>query len=303
MTETTNYHLKKPDDTDPTDQRPFNDNSDIIDEELAKRYTKEEIDGQEAVLLGEVTKNTAALTELIDNGAKNKLNHTAYTRTVNGVTYTVNADRSITITSDGTNTQSLLYLVQNYTGVPAENYVLSGCPGGSSTTYDLRVKVGSTTYINYEGGTEFTYNGTDSFESTIVVRANQTLNITMKPMVCTKAEWDISQSYEQYIPSNKELAESKIDVGLNAIPSGITLEAFADSLPLGTHICFYNSANNASDAPVNVHAIVEIHKYSSNTGDMTFNPLSTTYQLNEYRKLLTAGTWRDWVVFTGTAVT
>jgi len=207
MTETTNYHLKKPDDTDPTDQRPFNENADILDEELAKRYTKTEIDEQEAVLLGEVTKNTDALIELVDGGAKNKLNHTAYTRTVNGVTYTVNADRSITITSDGTNTQSLLYLVQNYTGVPAGTYVLSGCPGGSSATFDLRVKVGDTTYTNYEGGTEFAYNGTDSFESTIVVRASQTLDITMQPMVCTKADWDISQAYQPYRPSYLELYE------------------------------------------------------------------------------------------------
>ena len=152
-----------------------------------------------------VAADTAALIELVDSGAKNKLNHTAYTRTVNGVTYTVNADRSITITSDGTNTQSLLYLVQNYTGVPAGTYVLSGCPGGSSATFDLRVKVGSTTYTNYEGGTEFAYNGTDSFESTIVVRASQTLDITMQPMVCSKASWDISRAYVPYRPSYDEL--------------------------------------------------------------------------------------------------
>lgn len=206
MTETTNYHLKKPDDTDPTDQRPFNDNSDIIDEELAKRYTKTEIDEQEAVILEEVTKNTTVIAELVDGADKNKLNHTAYTRTVNGVTYTVNADRSITITSDGTNTQSLLYLVQNYE-LPAGDYVLSGCSEGSSTTFDLRVKAGSTTYINYDGGTEFTYNGTDALESTIVVRAAQTLNITMKPMICTKTEWGASQSYQPYRPSYQELYE------------------------------------------------------------------------------------------------
>lgn len=145
------------------------------------------------------------LAELVDAGAKNKLNHTAYTRTVNGVTFTINADRSITITSDGTNTQSLLYLVQNYTGVPAGNYVLSGCPSGSFTTFDLRVKVGSTTYTNYSGGTEFTYNGTDTFESTIVVRASQTLNITMYPMICTKAAWDASHAYVPHRPSYDEL--------------------------------------------------------------------------------------------------
>lgn len=151
--------------------------------------------------------NRAALVNLVDEGAKNALNHTAYTRTVNGVDYTVNADRSIGITSDGTNTQSLLYLIQNYTGLPAGKYVLSGCTGGSSTTYDIRVKVGNTTYINYDDGTEFTYNGTDNVESSIVVRAGQTLNITMKPMICLKDEWDISKKYQPYRPTYQELYE------------------------------------------------------------------------------------------------
>lgn len=242
---------------------------------------------------------TAAAVEVVDNGPKNLLNHTAYTRTVNKVTYTVNADRSIQISSAGDNTQSLLFLVQNYT-LPAGRYVLSGCSGGSSTTYDLRISVGgSAFYINYDGGTEFTYNGIDTFEASIVVRAGQTVNITMKPMICLKALWDISQVYQPYVPTNGNLYENKIDVVLNVIPSGTTLQAFADSLPLGTHHCFYNSANNASDVPVNVHAIVDVHKYSSSTGDMTFSPISTTYHNREYRKILSSGSWRDWQEFVG----
>ena len=190
-TNTTNYGWTKPSYQDAADIEVINGTIDNIDAQVKANDDK----------------SNSALVELVDSGAKNKLNHTAYTRTVNGVTFTVNADRSITITSDGTNTQSLLYLVQNYTGVPAGNYVLSGCPSGSSTTFDLRVKVGSTTYTNYDGGTEFTYNGTDIFESTIVIRASQTLNITMKPMVCSKAEWNISQQYAPYRPSYQELYE------------------------------------------------------------------------------------------------
>ena len=330
-------------------------------------------------------KLTAAAIEVIDNGPKNLLNHTAYTRTVNKVTYTVNADRSIQISSAGNNTQSLLYLVQNYTGVPAGNYVLSGCTGGSATTYDLRVKVGSSAfYINYDGGTEFFYNGTDSFEASIVVRASQTVNITMKPMICTKADWNVSQVYQPYrfekvslqqaysdgiliatnanlndyttaglyyatiavastltntpykttgfrlvveknslsgaavfqtiVPTSqtgvsmmyKRVYENngwgnwlKFNAALDVIPSGTTLQAFADSLPLGAHHCFYNSANNASDAPVNTHAMVDIHKYSSTTGDITFNPISTTYHNRAYRKILSSGTWRTWQEFVG----
>lgn len=147
----------------------------------------------------------AVLIELVDEGPKNKLPNTAYTRVVNGVSYTVNADRSVTISSDGTNTQSLLYLVQNITNLKAGTYVLSGCTGGSPATYDLRVKAGNTTYNNYDGGTEFTYNGIDSLEASIVVRAAQTLDITIKPMICSEAEWGISHAYVPYRPSYDEL--------------------------------------------------------------------------------------------------
>ena len=190
-TNTTNYGWTKPSYEDAADIEVINGTIDNIDAQLKANDDK----------------SNSALVELVDSGAKNKLNHTAYTRTVNGVTFTVNADRSITITSDGTNTQSLLYLVQNYT-IPAGRYVLSGCSGGSTTTYDVRIRVGgSAFYINYNGGTEFTYNGTDTFEASIVVRASQTLNITMKPMICTKAEWNISQQYAPYRPSYQELYE------------------------------------------------------------------------------------------------
>lgn len=206
-TETTNYHLIKPGDTDPVDNAPLNQNFDSIDAAIADHVADTNNPHQvtkEQVGLGNVD-NVATkdvLARLVDAGAKNLLNHTVYTRTVNGVTYTVNVDMSITITSDGTNTQSLLYLTQN-APLAAGTYILSGCTGGSSTTYDLRVKVGDTITNNYDGGTEFSSYGT--IETSIVVRAAQTLNITIEPMVCTKAAWDISQKYVPHRPSYDEL--------------------------------------------------------------------------------------------------
>ena len=143
------------------------------------------------------------LAELVDSGAKNLLNHTAYTRTVNGVTYTVNADRSITITSDGTNTQSLLYLTMN-APLAAGTYILAGCTGGSPTKYDMRVKVSDTITTNYDGGTAFSSDGTP-IEASIVVRASQTLNVTINPMICTAEDYAISPEVVPYRPSYDEL--------------------------------------------------------------------------------------------------
>ena len=151
-----------------------------------------------------VAADTAALIELVDAGAKNKLKNTAYTREVNGVSYTVNTDGSVAITSDGTNTLSQLYLTRDDTSLSAGEYVLSGAPGGSTTTYDVRVKIGDQTTINHSGGSDFVSDGSGSTVS-IIVRANQTLDITIKPMICTKAAWDISRAYVPYRPSYDEL--------------------------------------------------------------------------------------------------
>lgn len=182
-TTTENLGMTLPDTTDLVDVTVLNANFSAID-----------------TFAGTQTGRTAAL---IDAGAKNKLDHTAYTRTVNGVTYTVNADRSITITSDGTNTQSLLYLAQN-ASLPAGDYILSGCTGGSSTTYDLRVKVGDTVTHNYDDGTPFTADGSQ-IEASIVVRAAQTLNITIDPMICTADDYAASPDYVPYVPTMLEL--------------------------------------------------------------------------------------------------
>lgn len=154
--------------------------------------------------LSDVAPLQAELVELVDSGAKNRLKNNAYTRDVNGVSYTINDDKSVTVSSDGTNTQSLLYLTQADLGLPAGNYVLSGVSGGSSTTYDIRVKVGSNTTINYNGGSSFTTDGS-AFEVSIVVRAAQTLNITVYPMICSASAWAISQTYMPYTPTLYEL--------------------------------------------------------------------------------------------------
>lgn len=182
-TTTENLGMTLPDTTDPVDVTVLNGNFSAID-----------------TFAGQQAGRTASL---IDAGAKNKLDHTAYTRTVNGVTYTVNADRSITITSDGTNTQSLLYLVQN-APLPAGSYILSGCTGGSSTAYDLRVKVGDTVTHNYDDGTPFTADGSP-IEASIVVRAAQTLSITISPMICTADDYAASPDYVPYVPTMLEL--------------------------------------------------------------------------------------------------
>lgn len=213
-TTTENLGMTLPGTTDPVDVTVLNGNFSALDAFAGQQTAKDtEQDGRMTAIENEVTDQDSRLTALetsvaalVDVGPKNKLDHTAYTRTVNGVTYTVNADRSVTITSDGTNTLSQLYLVYNDTSIPAGSYVLSGCTGGSSTTFDLRVKVGDTISTNYDGGTPFQTDGS-ALTVSIIVRASQTLNVTIRPMICTADDYAASPAYAPYTPTLRELYE------------------------------------------------------------------------------------------------
>ncbi len=171
------------------------------------------------------------LAEVIDSGAKNLclvdiqrilvLNPTA-TQSGNTITkdnhlfFTINSN-DITINSDGQNNLCFLQLCNqnNFTIQDGITYMLSGCRGGSFTTYDLRVSYGTGTY-NYPQYSEpipVVYRNDTTYNIAIVVRANQTLSdITIRPMLCTKSDWNISQSYVPYkTPYDGTATQSEIE--------------------------------------------------------------------------------------------
>ncbi len=139
-----------------------------------------------------------SLVELVDSGAKNIVTSTATTDTINGITYTVNSDGSIT--ANGTATDLSTFRVATAFTAPA-TMVLSGCPaGGSNTTYELRL---SQNVRDYGAGAFIENTITDNIA--IIVRKDVALsNIVFRPMICTKAAWDISQAYQPYRPSYQD---------------------------------------------------------------------------------------------------
>lgn len=67
---------------------------------------------------------------------KNLLNVTATSQTINGITFTVNDDKSITV--NGTATADAEISLRIISLEPNVNYYLSGCPqGGATTTYHI----------------------------------------------------------------------------------------------------------------------------------------------------------------------
>ena len=67
---------------------------------------------------------------------KNLLKNNAVTKTVSGVTFTINDDKSITV--NGTATAQISFMINNKVGLGIGNYILTGCPsGGSNNTFYL----------------------------------------------------------------------------------------------------------------------------------------------------------------------
>lgn len=148
-----------------------------------------------------------ALNEL---GAKNILKNNTTSQTVNGVTFTVNEDGSVTANGTASNTT---WLALYRSAIPMGNYILSGCPnGGGDNTYRMQLR-------KYSDSTDVTAKDTGNgsrFEiedSTIeyvvhigVSKGRTVNNLTFYPMIRYASITD--DTYEPYSMTNKELTDS-----------------------------------------------------------------------------------------------
>lgn len=160
-------------------------------------------------------------------GAKN-LNARPYThpdtRTYNGVTWTVNADGSITAngTATGGNSQFQCHprisTGANPLVLPNGKYIVSGCPsGGSGTKYFVQILAtinGTANVYAYEygAGREFTLNGDDYSPDCVtlgvylyIVDGQTVNNITFKPMVRVASDDDAT--WTEGAMTNRQLTE------------------------------------------------------------------------------------------------
>ena len=171
--------------------------------------TGEEVD--EALTAGLQSK--AALVGIVDGGAKNKLSQTASTTTHKGITFTVNNDGTVTAngTNDGTNDSFISIKILTAAEIGAlAGCILSGAPTNDIGAYiSLEEKGGSyRTYCRDEGEGVTIPEISTEVNVHIVVPENAVAdNLVFKPMICTAAEWDISQEFQPYRPSYQELYE------------------------------------------------------------------------------------------------
>lgn len=156
---------------------------------------------------------------------KNLLDNTATTKISNGITFTVNSDK--TVLADGTNdTSANSSLVINRYDLSPGTYILNGCPsGGARNTYRLAIQeTGSYSILGSidigNGSGEFTIDTTTNVQIAIFIQKGLTVNnLLFKPMLRKATIAD--DTYEQYgaSPSPDYLSEIENLEGENICPS------------------------------------------------------------------------------------
>ena len=183
---------------------------------LALKADSSDVTAEAALRIAADNKLTAALAELIDSGAKNiiQMTHSSGSSEKYGVTCTWDANAgTMTLTGSHASADNTA-IFEFYSGnasdqrvLPAGTYHLSGVPaGGSTSTY--RAQLSPMNTVETGNGADFTLSSSSYAAYRILVSGNVnfgTSGMIFRPMVCTKAAWDISQAFVKYRPSMDEL--------------------------------------------------------------------------------------------------
>ena len=171
-----------------------------------------------------LTADEAAIAEVVDNGAKNLVQIMQDSLSIYNIVFSVNKlEGTITITGSTASAYKAFRFFgdPDTTGwsygipIPKGTYVLSGLPSGASQAgvrYILGVTPSQsdarTTTQIYDGGYVFTIgNDTTRIDLAVYVPAGQDLSapFVFKPIICTKAAWDVSQKIVPYCPTMAEM--------------------------------------------------------------------------------------------------
>ena len=130
---------------------------------------------------------------------KNLLKNNAVTKTVSGVTFTINDDKSITV--NGTATAQISFMINNKVGLGIGNYILTGCPsGGSWNTFYLTAYASSAWLKSPDFGSGCKIENKTVTQVVISIASGYTANnLKFYPML-RDAEI-IGDAYETYQPS------------------------------------------------------------------------------------------------------
>lgn len=241
----------------------------------------------------------------------NELNVTANGKTENGVTFTINADKSVTFVTDagGATADTSIVFNPDYQITDANTHYYSGISNGGAYKYYLECyyRDNSNTYKGntrvYDGVVPI--NVSDKTEATkintfiLMVKSGfvSTTPITVYPMVAPKAD----ALYAPYAMTNQELTD-KVFIR-NAIASNTDLDNVLDT---GV---YWDYGNTAVHAPENVSIFVlYVTRMAPKTDanqcvyQTLINTSGASSQIYQRRLGGAPATWSPWYKFTGTEV-
>ena len=196
------------------------------------------------------------------------------TKTHNGITYTVNADGSITANGTATANSDFNLCLSNYPFQlkEGEQYIYSGCPkGGSNTTYRIRLQ--DNTYYQTENdtgdGIAFTARY-ENYYAWIDIKAGTTLNnLTFYPMI------RLASTGAEYEPYKEQTMTATAEGGLHGIGEvkdevdfarGVLIRRIGTVVFDGSSDEPWNYGNNYIDYPNNETLYVRLWAYLSDFG-------------------------------------
>lgn len=150
---------------------------------------------------------------LEDAGAVNKFNNTGTTQVLHGVTWTVNADKTVTADSNGSPASSNSYFDVPVDNIPAGAYIFCASPaGGDIDSYMAGVQYTDNTWdtnTDYGSGIHTNSSKTIKLVRLVIIAGYTANNILFKPMI-SDARLNLSYSdYRPYAMTNKELTDVK----------------------------------------------------------------------------------------------
>ena len=224
-------------------------------------------------------------------GAKNRLKYSSniYTKTLSGVTFTLNSDGSLSLS--GTATESIFFNLVNPDEIPkSEAQILNGCPkGGSLTTYALRWNKGSENLYDNGDGVAIPANAMLSAIEIRIQSGYNTDGLVFNPMLRLASDPD--DTYVPYTMTNRELTEN--------VFAKRTLTS-ADDLNNVTETGIYGVATAPANSPENKDYYTLIVQKSSNDAIRQIITRKDVIYSRAYSGYPT--TWSSWYKFTGTEV-
>lgn len=177
-------------------------------------YSESEVDALLAPMQADIDATNSVLPDLVDD-VKNYLILTDVDpQTSNRVTITYNGDGTYTVDSGGqtASDDGYFYLARSAQNpVFTKGTVISGCTGGSDSTYYISIAGTSVRQYNdaitlssdTSGSLLFTFKSGQIFD-----------NMVIKPMVCLTKNWNISQTFE---PHYLKLVQTSLQVNLSSL--------------------------------------------------------------------------------------